>query len=167
MFREPSAVPASCKAAFSDGPDPSGRESAPNAADTFDLTRDPLNHRGSTSVGSGSLLDAVKRGNDGISVARRLTKFKRQDIGDAPGDPDDLGIFRAETFLTRSLAGVGAIKPRLRDGRATTGQEAIMAHGGDATARTKRYSEIAVDERAKFAASLENLRLYQACPNVD
>lgn len=63
--------------------------------------------------------------------------------------------------MTRSLAGVGSTGPWLHDGRATTLQEAIEAHVGDATASRDRFVALPEAAQAQIIAFLNNLVLFQ------
>ena len=58
-------------------------------------------------------------------------------------------------WLTRSLAGVGSTGPWLHDGRATTLDEAILAHDGDAQMSRKNYTLLEQPQRQELLAFLE------------
>ena len=64
-------------------------------------------------------------------------------------------------FLTRSLAGVGSTGPWLHDGRATTLNEAILTHGGDATQSRDAYAALSTDVQVEIVTFLENLVIFQ------
>lgn len=65
-------------------------------------------------------------------------------------------------FLTRSLAGVASTGPWLHDGRATSLEEAILAHGGEAKASASLYSDLAAADREKIIEFLESLVMFEA-----
>ena len=93
-------------------------------------------------------------------LARWFTDFKRHDMGAAMSDPDDPLGLGASKFLTRSLAGVGVTGPWLHDGRATTLEDAITMHGGEAADSSGRFNLLSVEERAQLVAYLENQVMY-------
>lgn len=161
-FREPSQVPGYFDVTFPDGSDPSTHGLVASHAVSFDLAADQPNNRIETDDGKIHLLGALETGADGQAVARWFTDFKRHDMGPELSDPDDpLGI-GASTFLTRSLAGVGVTGPWLHDGRATTLEEAIAYHGGDAADSAARFQAMDAQAQASLVAYMENLVIFNA-----
>jgi CxxC motif-containing protein (DUF1111 family) len=78
-------------------------------------------------------------------------------MGPALATPAAQGTIPAQVFLTRSLWGLADTAPYLHDGRAPTVNEAIVLHGGEATAARDGY--LALDEKGRasvrvFLASL-------------
>ena len=109
-------------------------------------------------------LGALETDAVGNAVARWFSDFKRHDMGSALTDPSDpLGV-GASMFLTRSLAGVGSTGPCLHDGRATTLNEAILAHGGEAQASRNAYAAMSEEAAAQIVASLESLVIFNTDP---
>ena len=162
VFREPSTVPGYFDVSFPDGSAPSARGLAASTAVAFDLTADQPNNVIDLSDGKTHHLGALESVAGGKSVARWFTDFKRHDMGEALSDPDDpLGLGES-MFLTRSLAGVGATGPWLHDGRATTLDEAIRMHGGEAAESAATYVRLSQTEQSQIVAFLENLVMYQA-----
>ena len=85
-------------------------------------------------------------------------------MGEGLADPSEpLGI-GARMWLTRSLAGVGSTGPWLHDGRATTLDEAILAHGGEAKDERSRYEALSSADQAALITFLENLVVYKYEP---
>jgi CxxC motif-containing protein (DUF1111 family) len=86
-----------------------------------------------------------------------FSDLKRHDMGDALAAPAAQGTIPARVFLTRPLWGLAETAPYLHDGRAPTVHDAIVAHGGEASAARDAY--MALDDDAKagvrvFLASL-------------
>ena len=161
MFQEPSQVPGFFDVTFPDGSNPSDHGLTDVHAISFDLAADQPNNQIETGNGNLYLLGALQSGTEGAGIARWYTDFKRHDMGPELSDPDDpLGI-GASMFLTRSLAGVGVTGPWLHDGRATTLEEAISYHGGDAAGSAARFQAMEPQKQAKLIAFLENLVMYQ------
>ena len=73
---------------------------------------------------------------------------------------DPLGI-GAQMWLTRSLAGTGSTGPWLHDGRATTLNEAILEHGGEAQDSRNTYADLPQKDRSALVTFLRNLVIYK------
>lgn len=159
QFSEPSNVPGFYDVLFPDGSDPATHGLTQDTAITFDLASDQPNNRIETAEGTYHL-GALDFNANGQAIANWYTDFRRHDLGDALADPaNPLGI-GAGMFLTRSLAGVGETGPWLHDGRATTLQEAIIAHAGDAQTVTDAYVSISAEKQAELITFLESLTYY-------
>lgn len=78
-----------------------------------------------------------------------FSDLKRHDMGDALASPAAQGSIPARVFLTRPLWGLAETAPYLHDGRAPTVHEAIVLHGGEATAARDAY--LALDEPTRAA----------------
>ncbi|QFT72541.1 hypothetical protein FIU92_05840 [Ruegeria sp. THAF33] len=161
-FKEPSEIPGFYDARFPDGSDPNTHGLTVASAITFNLAGDQPNNSIELLDGSIHHLGAMRQNTEGEPVARWYTDFKRHDMGSDLADPDDPLGLGASMFLTRSLAGVGATGPWLHDGRATTLQEAIVSHAGDASDSATAYSHLSESEQTKIVAFLENLTIYKA-----
>lgn len=86
-----------------------------------------------------------------------FSDLKRHDMGRELASPSPQGKIPARTFLTRSLWGLAETAPYLHDGRAPTVHDAIVRHGGEASAARDAY--LALDEHSRaglrvFLASL-------------
>lgn len=156
IFREPSQVTGYFDETFPDGSDPASHGLLASTSVSFDLTADQPNNQIEVAEGMSYLMGAVARDDQGVATARWFTDFKRHDMGEALADPDDPLGLGASMFLTRSLAGVGVTGPWLHDGRATTLHDAIVLHGGEATASVDRYISMTGREQAQIVAFLEN-----------
>lgn len=161
LFKEPSQVPGFFDIAFPDGSNPSKHGLSETHAISFDLAADQPNNRIETGSGELHLLGALASDSDGQGIARWFTDFKRHEMGAALSDPDDPLGLGASMFLTRSLAGVGVTGPWLHDGRATSLEEAIEFHGGEAADSADRFAAMDPDAQHKLIAFLENLVMYQ------
>lgn len=166
VFSEPSPQVGFHDAPFPSGEDPKAHGLKVATPVRFDLTADtPNNH---VEVGGQSLnLGAFERDAEGRALVRWYSDFRRHDMGPGLADPIDAYGFGASVWPTRSLAGVGSTGPWLHHGYATTLDEAIRAHGGDAQASHDAYA--ALDEAGQDAviAFLENLVIVNLDPEKD
>jgi CxxC motif-containing protein (DUF1111 family) len=76
-----------------------------------------------------------------------FSDLKRHDMGDGLATRARQGKIPARVFLTRPLWGLAETAPYLHDGRAPTVHEAIVLHGGEATAARDAY--LALDESGR------------------
>ena len=160
-FSEPSSTPGFFDVTFPSGAKPAEHALIPTAAIHFDLTADQPNNRIETANGEIRLLGALRKTADDGALAQWFSDFKRHDMGPALADPDaPLGI-AAEMWPTRSLAGVGSTGPWLHDGRATTLDEAIRTHGGEASYSRDAYAALREEDREALIAFLENLVIFK------
>ena len=68
-----------------------------------------------------------------------------------------LGLAQPSEFRTEPLMGLRFLPRFLHDGRATTLEQAIAAHGGEAAASRERYNKLAPDLQAALIAYLKTL----------
>ena len=123
---------------------------------TLELESTKLDARDPDPKGTKLIVDVVKDG-DGPKIepkyGGRVTPYlvhlfsdlKRHDMGPELATPAAQGAIPARVFLTRALWGLAETAPYLHDGRAPTVHEAIVLHGGEATAARDAY--LALDER--------------------
>lgn len=76
-----------------------------------------------------------------------FSDLKRHDMGAGLATPAAQGTIPASVFLTRPLWGLAETAPYLHDGRAPTVHDAIVLHGGEATAARDAY--LALDEAGR------------------
>ncbi len=165
VFSEPSTTPGFFDAAFPDGSLPAASGVSPATAIRFDLTVDQPGNQ--VNVDGGSYhLGALEPGPE-AAVARWFTDFRRHDMGPDLADPVDTLHIGASVFLTRSLAGVGSTGPWLHDGRATTLEEAILAHGGAASDSRDAFVALPPEAQEELVAFLENLVIFKAVTQDD
>jgi CxxC motif-containing protein (DUF1111 family) len=124
--------------------------------------------RGVVPPGPPVVIDVAKDG-DGPKVEPRyagavtsyyvhlFSDLKRHDMGDALASPQRQGTIPARMFLTRPLWGLAETAPYLHDGRAPTVQDAIVLHGGEATAARDAYLALDDDGRASVRVFLASL----------
>src|SRR5438105_6226644 len=79
------------------------------------------------------------------------------DMGAALGDGIVEGFAGPNDFRTAPLWGVRASAPYLHDGRAATLEEAILLHGGEASAARARFADLPSAARAALLAFLASL----------
>lgn len=129
----------------------------------FDLTKDvPNNH---VEIGGKTVnLGAFPTDESGSALIAWYSDFKRHDMGPKLADVVDVHGFGASVWPTASLAGVGSTGPWLHDGNATTLEEAILAHGGEAEASRLAFEALEESDRAALIAFLENLILVDLDP---
>ncbi len=134
---------------------------------TFDLTRDQPDNVISVRGRIVTRLGSLEAGSDGGAIARAFTDFKRHEMGAALADsiatPEPLNpaVQVSETvFLTEALWGVGSTSPYLHDGRATTIEEAIIEHGGEAADSRDQFRALSTEGQADVLAFLDNLVLF-------
>lgn len=161
-FSAPSRVAGYADILFPDGSSPEAHGLVSGTAITFDMRLDPPNNQ--ILLGSGGMyhLGALETDAKGKGIARWYSDFKRHDMGPALSDPSDPLGMGASVFLTRSLAGVGSTGPWLHDGRATTLEEAIYAHGGEAAVSRNAYAGMSDADAARIVTFLESLILFSA-----
>nr|WP_319386467.1 di-heme oxidoredictase family protein [uncultured Roseibium sp.] len=167
IFSEPSLQEGFREAVF-----PSGQKTADAglAADTaiwFDLTSDSPNNHVELPGGKVVNLGAFPKAEDGSALVAWYSDFKRHDMGEKLADPVDVHGFGASVWPTASLAGVGSTGPWLHDGNATTLEDAILAHGGEAEESRLAYEALPEEDRAALIAFLENLILIDLDPEEE
>jgi hypothetical protein len=91
-----------------------------------------------------------------------FSDLRRHDMGPelaspAP-QPSEGGEIAATQWLTRPLWGLADTPPYLHDGRASTIDEAILAHGGEAQASRDAFAALSDDDRAALRVFLLSLR---------
>jgi mono/diheme cytochrome c family protein len=161
-FSEPSRIAGYADILFPNGSNPGAHGLGSDTAITFDMRLDPPNNQVLLQDGGMYHLGALETDPKGNGRARWFSDFKRHDMGPALSDPSDpLGV-GASMFMTRSLAGVGSTGPWLHDGRATTLDEAILAHGGEAAASRHAYAAMSEADAARIVTYLESLILFSA-----
>ncbi|MCA9574532.1 MAG: di-heme oxidoredictase family protein [Polyangiales bacterium] len=79
------------------------------------------------------------------------------DMGPELADGIQQALATGSEFRTQPLWGVVAVAPYLHDGRASTLDEAIRAHGGEAQAAREAYEALSSDERDDVIAFLSSL----------
>lgn len=164
VFREPSGVKGFSEDLLPDGSVPAARGLTARTAISFDMRSDQPNNRVRLKDGRPYHMGALQTDPSGAAFAEWYSDLKRHDMGPGLADPSDPLGLGATMFLTRSLAGVGMSGPWLHDGRATTLNEAILAHGGEARAIRDTYATLPDQDRSDIVAFLENLIVFKANP---
>jgi len=147
IFSEPSRVAGYADILFPDESNPGAHGLVSDIAVTFDMRLNLPNNPVPLEDGGVYHLGALETDAKGKGRARSFSDFKRHDMGPALSDPLGMG---ESMFLTRSLAGVGSTGPWLHDGRATTLDEAILAHGGEAAASRHAYAAMSEAAAARL-----------------
>ncbi len=118
-----------------------------------------------TTGGAGITLDLATqmksphpgRNLDGSMSVELWSDFKRHDLGSALADSKPFKAIPPGQFLTTPLWGVATSPPYLHDGRAPTLRDAILAHGGEATASRAAFEALSEDDRQKILEFLGTL----------
>ena len=131
-FFEPSRNPNYRDATFPGDGNPVAEGLDPQAAISFDLTRDLLDNP--SPVPGGTTLGNFRRNNAGGALVQLFGDLKRHNMGAGLAESVDEVGTGAAVFMTENLWGVGSTAPYMHDGRATTLAEAILEHGGEAQA---------------------------------
>jgi mono/diheme cytochrome c family protein len=97
--------------------------------------------------GDGPKIEPKYAGSNTAYLVHLFSDLKRHDMGEALASPSPQGTIPARLFLTRALWGLAETAPYLHDGRAPTVHDAIVLHGGEATAARDAY--LALDENAR------------------
>lgn len=161
VFNEPSSTPGFFDVSFPSGDNPANHSFESSKPISFDMTKDQPNNQIPLSNGKIHHLGAFPTDDEGNALIKWFTDFKRHDMGAELADPADPLNIGASMWPTRSLAGVGSTGPWLHDGRATTLDEAILAHGGEAARIRNTYTRLENDDKAALVAYLENLVIYK------
>ena len=101
---------------------------------------------------------------DGAIVVSLYGDLKRHDMGPGLAEAvDDIGTGNS-VWKTRELWGVGNTGPWLHDGRATTLDEAILWHGGEAMQARNNYNDLLQEQKNDVVSFLKNLVLHYPNP---
>jgi hypothetical protein len=161
VFHVPSRSPFYRDALFPGGLQPRAEGVDPIRAISYDMTRDLLDNIVEKPDGEEIHLGVFASDPQGGATVPLYADLRRHDMGPELADPvDEIGT-GASVWLTRALWGVGSTDPYLHDGRATTLDEAVRAHGGEAAAVRDAYAALGEGERAKLIAFLENMVLFR------
>jgi hypothetical protein len=162
IYSEPSQSPAYRDAIFPAGQDPVARLVDPRYAITFDLTKDTPENQIKNMFGHVKYrLGAFEKDTKGRAIVRLFGDLKRHDLGRDVAEAIDETGSGASVFLTRPLWGVGSTAPYMHDGRATSIEEAITYHGGEAADSRKAYNALSKTEQADLVAYLKNNVLFK------
>lgn len=146
---------------FPGGEDPLAEGVDPTRAVTHDLTLDLPDNIIVEPDGDEVRLGVFAPGRGGGAVVPLYGDLKRHDMGPELADAIDETETGSSVWMTRSLWGAGSTDPYLHDGRATTLDEAIRAHGGEAAATRDAYLALGEQGRAAVIAFLDDLTLFR------
>jgi hypothetical protein len=161
VFQVPSQSPFYRDAIFPAGLQPSEEGVDPIHAVSYDMTRDLLDNIIEKPDGEEVHLGVFAPDPAGHVAIPLYADLKRHDMGPELADAiDEIGT-GPSVWLTKPLWGIGSTDPYLHDGRATTLDEAIVAHGGEAAAVRDAYVALGEAERSELIAFLENMVLFR------
>ncbi|MBI1849762.1 MAG: hypothetical protein HYR85_05410 [Planctomycetes bacterium] len=163
-FSEPSQNPNYRDATFPAGQNPVARCVDPAFPVTFDLTKDIPENIVTLANGSTVHLGNFEADSAGRAIVRLFGDLKRHDMGPGLAETIDEEGTGASVFLTENLWGVGTTAPYMHDGRDSTLVEAIIEHGGEATASRNAFLALTVGQQSDLVAFLNNLVLFEPAP---
>lgn len=108
----------------------------------------------------GGFLEFEKDEN-GKTKVELYSDLKRHDMGPEDAESIDEVGTGASVWITRPLWGLGSTAPYMHDGRATTIDQAIDSHGGEAAFSRALYRSLPEKDQKDLDAFLMNLRLYK------
>ncbi|TLU65318.1 hypothetical protein FE810_08495 [Thalassotalea litorea] len=156
VFSEPSNNPLYRDATF-----PAGQQGLePHDAVRFDIRRDQPDNRIILNDSLVKHLGAFESDESGKVIVRLYGDLKLHDMGPELAENIDETGTGASVWMTKELWGVGSTAPYLHDGRATTLEEAILAHGGEAESSKLNYTRLNDANRKAILSFLDNLVLY-------
>ena len=174
QFREPSAFPEHRFPMFPSGQNPVALGLDPRNPVVVDLALNPQvgnvrndaacrenAARYSRENRSGNfcfLQYEIDRDND--VVVSLYGDLKRHDMGPGLAENIDEAGTGSSVWKTRELWGTGSTGPWLHDGRATTLDEAILWHGGEAETARNRYVALSGSDKRDVIRFLKNLILF-------
>jgi hypothetical protein len=157
----PSQSPLYRDAIFPSGLEPRDEGVDPIQAISYDMTSDLPDNLVEKPGGGEIHLGVFAADPQGRATIPLYADLKRHDMGPELADPIDETGTGPSVWLTEPLWGVGSTDPYLHDGRATTLDEAIRLHGGEAAAVRDAYVALGEDERAQLTAFLQNMVLFR------
>jgi hypothetical protein len=161
VYSEPSRHPGYRDQIFPAGQDPVSEGLALAKAISFDLTKDLPDNIIELENGKKIHLGNFKKDSNGATIVELYGDLKLHDMGVALAESIDEVGTGAANFITKELWGVGSTAPYLHDGRATTLDEAIVLHGGEAEMAKQNYLELAHSDKNALVAFLKNLVLFK------
>lgn len=93
----------------------------------------------------------------GVYSIRLYSDLKRHDMGEALTERTSEAGVAPGTFITPPLWGLARSRPYLHDGRASTIEEAILLHGGEAKRSRDRFAALDETDRAPLRIFLTSL----------
>ncbi len=100
-----------------------------------------------------------RRGLEHVYVVPLFSDLKRHDMGPALASPRPFAGVEPQMYLTRPLWGLADTAPYMHDGRASTIDGAIRAHGGEAAMSKALSKESAADLRTFLGALTREQRV--------
>jgi hypothetical protein len=160
VFREPSLYATHRDAIFPAGQDPIASGVNPANPVMFDLTADQPDNIIDFN-GQEVRLGSFEANAQGGAIVRLYGDLKRHDMGPGLAENIDEANTGASVWITKELWGVGSTAPYLHDGRATTLTEAILLHGGVATASRNAADALNDTAFSNMIAFLNSLVLFK------
>lgn len=93
-------------------------------------------------------------------VVSLYADLKRHEMGPRMADANAESGVRKSVFITRPLWGVGSYTAFLDDGSATTLEEAILRHGGEAIVSRKRFARLSAQQQDALIKFLKSRILF-------
>lgn len=166
IFQEPSKYPEYRFAFPPSGIDPIAEGLDPSNPVKFDLVNNPAinckNHRVfyEDDYGDRNCFLQFKSNSNGGAFVELYGDLKYHDMGLGLAESVDEVGTGISVWKTRELWGAGSTAPWLHDGRATTLDEAILWHGGEAKESRDLYAALNFYEKSDLIRFLKNLVLF-------
>ena len=162
IFSEPSQNPHYRDSVFPANQVPTDRGVDPALAITFDLTHDQPDNQILDAAGNVVFrLGSLQKDASGHAIVELFGDLKRHDLGACVAESIDEKGTGASVFLTENLWGVGSTAPYMHDGRASTLQEAIHDHCGEAEDAKDAFEKLTPEQQKPLLAFLNNLVLFK------
>jgi hypothetical protein len=156
IFSEPSLNPLYRDAVF-----PGGQIGLdPDSAIAFDITKDQPDNIVKVGQKIVKHLGAFETDRQGRAVVRLFGDLKLHDMGSRLAENIDETGSGASVWMTKELWGLANTAPYLHDGRATSIEEAIIEHGGEASNSQQAYSALSDSKQQDLLNFLNNLVLF-------
>lgn len=159
-FSSPSQNPNFREEFFPAGQNAVSRGVDPDDPITFNITQDQPDNNIEVNGVLVKNLGAFETDNQGNAIVRLYGDLKRHFMGSRLAENVDESGHGASVWLTKELWGLANTGPYLHDGRATTIEEAIIEHGGEARASRRNFSDLNDADQNDLLAFLNNLVLF-------
>jgi cytochrome c peroxidase len=158
VFSEPSQNPNYRDALLPPGQNPQARGLSPAAPISYDLTADLPDNILTDSSGNALIaLGNFRRDAQGHAIVQLFGDLERHDLGPGLAENIDETGTGASVWLTENLWGCGSTAPYLHDGRATTLDQAILLHGGEAQTARNAFAALSPAQQSDLIAFLRDM----------
>ena len=161
-FKEPSSNPNYRQTTFRGGQNAAASGVDPANPFTFNITADQPDNMIEVDGVEVAHLGPFETDAAGRAIVRLYGDLKLHDMGPRLAENIDETGSGASVWMTKELWGLANTAPYLHDGRATTIEEAIIEHGGEAENSRQNFSGLNDGDQDDVLAFLNNLVLFFA-----